>query len=98
MRYTTIEAGYNGLLGATQFVASKSKLMNDLAQRELINIAEPLSAISAMLGGSYENNLLNRACLYLLKNHAHDSICGAAIDAAHPDNPFRFRATTAIAK
>jgi len=98
MRYTTIEAGYNGLLGATHSSRVNLKLMNDLAQRELINIAEPLSAISAMLGGSYENNLLNRAWLYLLKNHAHDSICGAAIDAAHQDNPFRFRATTAIAK
>ncbi|MFI4912357.1 MAG: alpha-mannosidase [Sedimentisphaeraceae bacterium JB056] len=98
MRYTLIEAGFNGLLGSTHSSRMNLKLMNDLAQRELINVAEPLSAMSAMLGGSYENVLLDRAWLYLLKNHAHDSICGAAIDQAHEDNPFRFRAATSIAR
>jgi mannosylglycerate hydrolase len=98
MRYTAIEAGFNGLLGATHSSRVNLKIANDLAQRELINVAEPLSSISAMLGGSYEKTLLDRAWLYLLKNHAHDSICGAAIDYAHLDNPFRFRAATSIAK
>ncbi|AQQ70157.1 Mannosylglycerate hydrolase [Limihaloglobus sulfuriphilus] len=98
MRYTLIEAGFNGLLGATHSSRINLKLLNDLAQRELINTAEPLSAMSSMLGGSYESSLLHRAWLYLLKNHAHDSICGAAIDEAHKDNPFRFRAATSIAR
>lgn len=98
MRYTLVEAGFNGLLGATHSSRMDLKLENDLAQRELIGTAEPLSAMSALLGGSYEGVLLNRAWLYLLKNHAHDSICGAAISQAHLDNPFRFRATTSIAQ
>ncbi len=98
MRYTLVEAGFNGLLGATHSSRMDLKLENDLAQRELIGTAEPLSTMSALLGGSYENVLLNRAWLYLLKNHAHDSICGAAISQAHLDNPFRFRATTSIAQ
>lgn len=97
MRYTLVEAGFNGLLGATHSSRMDLKLENDLAQRELIDVAEPLSAMSALLGGSYENRLLDRAWLYLLKNHAHDSICGAAISQAHQDNPFRFRAATSIA-
>lgn len=97
MRYTLVEAGFNGLLGATHSSRMDLKLANDLAQRELIDVAEPLSAMSALLGGSYEKALLDRAWLYLLKNHAHDSICGAAISQAHQDNPFRFRATTSIA-
>lgn len=98
MRYTLVEAGFNGLLGATHSSRMDLKLENDLAQRELIHVAEPLSAMSALSGGSYEGVLLNRAWLYLLKNHAHDSICGAAISQAHLDNPFRFRATTSIAQ
>ena len=98
MRYTLVEAGFNGLLGATHSSRMDLKLMNDLAQRELIGVAEPLSAMSSMLGGSYETTLLNRAWRYLMKNHAHDSICGAAIDQAHRDNPFRYRAATLIAK
>ncbi len=98
MRYTLIEAGFNGLLGATHSSRMDLKLENDLAQRELIHVAEPLSAMSAMLGGSYESSLLHRAWLYLLKNHAHDSICGAAISDAHLDNPFGYRAATAIAR
>ncbi len=98
MRYTLVEAGFNGLLGATHSSRMDLKLANDLAQRELIGVAEPLSAMSALLGGSYEKTLLDRAWLYLFKNHAHDSICGAAISQAHEDNPFRFRATTSIAQ
>ena len=97
MRYTLVEAGFNGLLGATHSSRMDLKLSNDLAQRELIDVAEPLSAMSALLGGSYEKTLLDRAWLYLMKNHAHDSICGAAISQAHQDNPFRFRAATSLA-
>ncbi len=98
MRYTLVEAGFNGLLGATHSSRMDLKLANDLAQRELIDVAEPLSAMSSMFGGSYEHTLLDRAWLYLLKNHAHDSICGAAISKAHLDNPYRFRAATDLAR
>ena len=98
MRYTLIEAGFNGLLGATHSSRVDLKLANDLAERELIAVSEPLSAMSALLGGSYERSLLDRAWRYLLKNHAHDSICGAAITQAHLDNPFRFRATVSLAR
>ena len=98
MRFTLIEAGFNGLLGATHSSRVDLKLMNDLAERELINVAEPLSAMSSSLGGSYESVLLERAWLYLLKNHAHDSICGAAISEAHQDNPGRFRSVVSLAR
>ncbi|MEN8255402.1 MAG: hypothetical protein ABFR33_08030, partial [Verrucomicrobiota bacterium] len=97
MRYTLIEPGFNGLLGATHSSRVSLKLMNDQAQRELIGIAEPLCSIDSMLGSDYQGSLLKRAWLGLLKNHAHDSICGAAIDSAHKDNPARFRAAVAIA-
>ena len=98
MRYTLIEAGFNGLLGATHSSRMDLKLANDLAERELISVGEPLSAMSSLLGGKYEATLLDRAWLHLLKNHAHDSICGAAITQAHLDNPFRYRATVSLAR
>ena len=98
MRFTAIEVGFNGLLGTTHSSRIPLKLMNNEAQTELIGIAEPLSGFCSMLGGSYEKTLLDRAWLELLKNHAHDSICGAAINEAHKDNPTRFRTVTAIAR
>ena len=75
----------------------KLKLLNHEAERALIAVAEPLSAMSALLGGEYMRSLLDRAWLSLLKNHAHDSICGAAIDEAHEDMPYRFRNTRQLA-
>jgi alpha-mannosidase len=98
MRYTAIEAGFNGLLGDIYSSRVILKLMNDEAENELIAVSEPLSVFSSMTGGSYEHTLLDRAWLELLKNHAHDSLCGAAINEAHKDNPARFRAVTAIAR
>ncbi|MFA6426715.1 MAG: glycoside hydrolase family 38 C-terminal domain-containing protein [Phycisphaerae bacterium] len=98
MRYTAVEAGFNCLLGATHSSRVQLKLMNDESQVELINVAEPLSSMCGMLGGSYEHTLLNRAWLDLLKNHAHDSICGAAIDAAHLENPTRFRTVMSLSR
>lgn len=98
MRYNIIDVGFNGLLGATHSSRIYLKLMNDLAETELICVAEPLSSISSLLGGTYEGTLLDRAWMLLLKNHAHDSICGAAVDLAHKENPGRFRGATAIAR
>ncbi|HBG27693.1 MAG: hypothetical protein A2Y10_10180 [Planctomycetes bacterium GWF2_41_51] len=98
MRYTAIEVCFNGLYGMTHSSRIPLKLMNDEAEVELINVAEPLSSLSSIIGGSYEHSLFNRAWLELLKNHAHDSICGAAIEDAHKDNPARFRAVCSIAR
>jgi len=97
MRYTAIEVGFNALLGTTHSSRTKLKILNNEAERELIGVAEPLCSMSAMLGGEYRHSLLERAWLDLLKNHAHDSICGAAINEAHEDMPTRFRATRALA-
>ncbi|MFA6186401.1 MAG: glycoside hydrolase family 38 C-terminal domain-containing protein [Phycisphaerae bacterium] len=98
MRYTAVEVCFNGLYGMTHSSRIPLKLMNDEAERELINVAEPLSSFSSIMGGSYEHSLLRRAWLELLKNHAHDSICGAAIEDAHKDNPARFRAVCSISR
>lgn len=98
MRYTAIEVGFNALLGTVQSSRMILKLLNNEAERDLIAVAEPLSSLSAMLGDQYRRSLLDRGWLDLLKNHAHDSICGAAINEAHKDMPTRFRATWALAR
>ena len=98
MRYTAIEAGFNSLLGATHSSRVILKLQNHEAETELISVAEPLNTLSSMLGGEYYKSLLERAWLKLLKNHAHDSICGSAIDEAHKDMLSRFRAVRVIAR
>ena len=97
-RYAAIEAGFNGLLGSTQSSRVRLKLLNHEAETDLIAVAEPLCAMAAMRGATYPHSLLERAWLALLKNHAHDSICGAAIDEAHEDMPSRFRATRMLAR
>lgn len=103
MRYAAIEAGFNGLLGATHSSRIKLKLLNETAQTELISVAEPLNTFAAVLGrdqdgSQYWRSLLDRAWLKLLKSHPHDSICGAAIDEAHDDMPTRFRDVRKVAQ
>lgn len=98
MRYAAIEAGFNGLLGATHSSRILLKLLNHEAETDLIAVAEPLSTMSALMGGQYWRSLLDRAWLKLLKCHPHDSICGAAIDEAHDDMPSRFRDVRMIAR
>lgn len=98
MRYTAIEVGFNALLGGTHSSRIKLKLLNHEAERELIAMAEPLQTLAALNGDEYRRSLLDRAWLELLKNHAHDSICGAAIHEAHEDMPYRFRAARSIAR
>ena len=97
LRYTAIEPGWNGLLGMTQSSRVKLKLLNEQAETQLIHVAEPLAAAAACFGHAYPRSILDIAWINLLQCHAHDSICGAAIDPAHDDMPTRFRAATSIA-
>lgn len=97
MRFGAIIAGFNGLLGSTHSSRIILKLLNHRAERELIAVAEPLSSLCGLLGGEYPRALLDRAWLNLLKNHPHDTICGAAIDEAHADFPTRARNTKQLA-
>jgi len=90
LRYTAVEEGFNGLLGATHSSRIKLKILNEQAETALIHLAEPLAAISAALGAEYPRTSLQRAWRHLLQNHAHDSICGAAVDQAHEDNLYNF--------
>jgi hypothetical protein len=67
------------------------KQENFRTERELVNYAEPLSVISAMLGTDYPQSFLDTAYNWLLQNHGHDSIAGCSRDVIHEDMMYRYR-------
>jgi len=71
-----------GVLSARTYLKQRNRELEDL----LLFYAEPLS-LYAMLSGRKHNELPWKE---LMKNHAHDSICGCGIDAVHSDNVERF--------
>ena len=99
LRYTTMEYNnFNALLGATHSSRIKIKLLNDECENNLLNIAEPLASYAEAFGKEYPRKNLDRAWEYLLKCHAHDSICGAAVDRAHEDMLYNFSLAKTVAE
>jgi mannosylglycerate hydrolase len=66
------------------------KQMNEDVEKR-IALAERLNALSVCFAGTDEDVFLKRAWKELLKNHAHDSICGCSVDAVHDEMLVRFR-------
>ena len=66
------------------------KVMNRKSELLLENIAEPLAVIAAELGMAYPQDMLLYAWKTLMKNHAHDSICGCSCDAVNDEMRTRF--------
>jgi alpha-mannosidase len=98
LRYTTVEHGsFNALLGATHSSRIKLKIINGKTETNLMHFAEPLAAIASIYGKEYPRTNLHRAWEALLKNHAHDSICGAAVDLAHEDMLYNFSIANTVA-
>ena len=89
---------FNALLGATHSSRINIKLMNEECENGLINLAEPLTSASYLLGGEYPATNIEHAWHTLLKCHAHDSICGAAVDRAHTDMNYSFSVTKTVAE
>lgn len=99
LRYTSVEHNnFNALLGATHSSRVKLKILNERAETQLINVAEPLASFAHLIGKAYPKVNLQRAWEALLKNHAHDSICGAAVDLAHEDMLYNFSLATTVAE
>jgi mannosylglycerate hydrolase len=97
IRTPAVEPGFNALLGATHSSRVKLKILNEQAETGLLYQAEPMSAFATMLGEEYPKAFFDRAWRYLLQNHAHDSICGAAVDQAHEDMLYNFSIARMIA-
>ncbi len=96
-RYPVIReelAGQNtngfGLLISTASSRIYLKQKNHAAQNALERRAEPLGAMAYLVSGEYPGDFLNYAWKTLLKNHAHDSICGCGLDEVHREMLPRF--------
>ena len=98
LRYPGVEYGWNGLYAMTTSARVRMKLLNERAETGLVLVAEPLATVAAALGGSYPATSFDTAWLTLLKNHSHDSICGAGIDGVHEDMAYRFRQVRTVAE
>ncbi len=73
------------------------KQANAECQTLLCHWAEPTSALAHLtLGAEVPEGFLQVAWKWLLKNHAHDSVCGCSIDSVHEDMKFRFSQTRRI--
>jgi alpha-mannosidase len=72
------------------------KQANEAAERELF-VAEVLASLAHLRGHPYPAGELRLAWRKLLKNHAHDSICGCSADETHRDMAPRFEAARSIA-
>jgi alpha-mannosidase len=74
------------------------KKSNDQCQILLEKWANPITAASLIFGQEVQKSYIDTAYGYLLKNHAHDSICGCSIDEVNQDMTYRFRQTSDIAR
>ncbi|GFP27725.1 mannosylglycerate hydrolase [Candidatus Hakubella thermalkaliphila] len=74
------------------------KQMNAKTETLLERCAEPISAIKWVLGKDYPSGFFQEAWKLVLKNHAHDSICGCGIDQVHDEMESRFRQAQQIAR
>lgn len=70
-------------ISATLSSRADVKRSNDLCQNALELLIEPQAAIRAASGDVESLPLLRYTWKHLLKNHAHDSICGCSIDQVH---------------
>jgi mannosylglycerate hydrolase len=67
------------------------KQLNRQAENILLRIAEPLRAcFSREFFCPESESFFDEAWRLLLRNHAHDNICGCSVDAVHRDDEVRF--------
>lgn len=99
LRYEAVDLGsWSGLYGVTHASRVKLKLLNEISETNLINLAEPLAVFAAAYGAEYPYTNLYRAWKGLLANHAHDSIVGCAVDRAHEDALYGFSVAKTVAE
>ncbi len=82
---------HNKLISSTLSSRYDIKLANDTVQSILEKQALPLAALAAAINKPVKQAFDEISYRYLIKNHAHDSICGCSIDDVHSDMLYRFR-------
>ena len=61
------------------------KLMNNANEQNVQRKAEPVCAIATTLGADYPGTVLDECWDNIMKNHPHDTICGAGVDQMEKD-------------
>lgn len=89
---------HNKLISGTLSSRYDIKYANDQVQTLLEKMALPTSALASLYGYTVSPGFEKAAYQYLLKNHAHDSICGCSIDEVHQDMLYRYRQSSQIAR
>lgn len=72
------------------------KKENDQCQIMMEKWVQPFVTFAGLNGQSIQKTFLDEAYRYIVKCHAHDSICGCSIDAVHKDMHYRFRQAKSI--
>ncbi len=79
------------LLGGTLSTRMPLKMKNFRVQSTMERVLEPLICLEKMNGGVFDfSGYQTLLWKYILRNHAHDSICGCSIDAVHEEMETRF--------
>lgn len=86
------------LLAGTLSSRMNIKQANERCQTALERCAEPAASFASILGEEYPHGLLTYAWKTLLKNHAHDSICGCSVDQVHREMMPRFERCLQVAE
>lgn len=84
------EARYLHLITNTLSSRYSLKKKNDECEYMLTMLAEPMQVALGDACPAYTSRYIDNAWEWLLKNHAHDSICGCSIDRVHDDMVYRF--------
>ena len=66
------------------------KMLNRKCEIMLESVCEPLAVMASELGYEYPHDMLRYAWKTLMKNHAHDSICGCSVDEVNAEMKTRF--------
>ncbi|MFQ5836153.1 MAG: hypothetical protein ACE5HR_09580, partial [bacterium] len=76
-----------GTLSSRMYLKQWNKKIQILLEKWV----EPFSTFAYLAGEPYPSSLIWHAWRYLLKNHAHDSICGCGVDEVHEEMITRFK-------
>lgn len=91
------EGFWTYLLPSTISARTYLKVLNTETENGLIQEAEPLCTLAAVLGAEYPARYFSRAWGFLLGNHTHDANAGCAPDRVCADMEYRFRQCQDIA-
>jgi len=78
------------LMGDVISSRPRIKRANNFSENELQRWAEPFQTMAMTLGQTYPTGPLDMAWKYLMKNHPHDTICGAGVDQMEKDMMYRY--------